>query len=86
VEDTTIEQNMKRDLMACGCQVKEIHRHDKWDYFPHVSPQSFKKGFYGKIEKLNGQNHTYFAGEMVSSASLGNVMDYSYHLVDRFFK
>jgi len=85
-DDATLEQTLERELMACGCRLNKIHRHQKWDYFPHVSPESFKNGFYGKIEKLNGANHTYFAGEMVSSASLGNVMDYSYFLVDRFFK
>ena len=80
-----LEQILRRDLETCGCKVEEVIRHELWRYFPHVSPEEFKAGFYPRMEALQGQNKTYYGGEIMGFSSVEGTALYSYSLVDRFF-
>ena len=65
--------------------VDEVLRHEVWRYFPHVSPEEFKQGFYHRMEGLQGLNHTYYGGEILGFSSVEGSASYSYALMDRFF-
>ena len=42
LNDAEIIQNTRDDLKAVGATLGHIHRHDKWDFYPHVSPEDFQ--------------------------------------------
>lgn len=44
-----------------------------------------KAGVFDKIEALQGSNHTYYTGQLLSLNGHANAVEYSYGLVDRFF-
>jgi len=76
---------VRGDLKAVGSEMGTLHRHDTWEFFPHVSPEDFRAGFYQKLEALQGIQNTYITGEMIGSASVESVASYSTDLVQRFF-
>ncbi|MBT6179622.1 MAG: NAD(P)-binding protein [Deltaproteobacteria bacterium] len=83
--DAQIIEKVSADLKAVGATLKHIHRHDKWDFYPNVSPESFRSGFYPAIESIQGDNNTYIAGEIMGAATVESTSNYSNELVKRFF-
>lgn len=55
------------------------------EYNSHFSPQSIKNGIFKQFEAIQGQNRTYYVGEILSGQANGICMDYSYDLAKRFF-
>ena len=85
IADDEIIETARADLSAVGARLGRIHRHDKWDFYPHVSPEDFAAGFYADIEASQGDNNTYIAGEIVSAATVESAANYSCELIKRFF-
>lgn len=63
----------------------ECYTHDRWTYFPHVSVDAFKEGFYDKLENLQGQKNTYFTGGLMSFELIEPIVNYSDCLVKKYF-
>ena len=80
-----IVSRIQSDLSDVGAQITKLHRHDKWDFYPHVSPEDFRDGFYPQLEALQGENHTYIVGEIVSSATVEAVARYSRDHINQYF-
>jgi hypothetical protein len=57
----------------------------QWKYFPHVSSEDMKDGFYDKLERIQGQNNMYLAGEIMNFPSLRGVTEYSNYLINKYF-
>ncbi len=66
-------------------ELLEVHLQRIWEYFPHVSPEAQKNGFYKQIEALQGQKNTYFVGSLFSFEIVGNTAAYSKALVEKNF-
>ena len=62
--DYTIKTETE-DMAKCGFPV--VSRPLEWEsyYCPHVSTQDYASGWYDKVDKLQGQKNTYFAGEVL---------------------
>ena len=58
---------------------------DDWYYFPHVSSADYADGWYDKVEALQGERNTYYAGEVMSFGDMEETAEYSRDLVRRFF-
>lgn len=84
-DDDAILERVRADLEAVGARLTTLHRHDKWDFYPHVSPDDFRDGYYRRLEALQGHRHTYITGEIVGAASVESVGRYSTELIKRFF-
>lgn len=84
-DDATIIERVKADLEAVGASLTQVHRHDKWDFYPHVSPQDFRKGFYPALEAKQGQRSTYIVGEIMGAACVESTSNYAYQLVAKHF-
>ncbi|ORX76944.1 FAD/NAD(P)-binding domain-containing protein [Anaeromyces robustus] len=54
-------------------------------YFPHVFSEDYAKGWYEKVEALQGENNTYFAGEIMSFGDIDETLEYSRDLIERHF-
>jgi predicted NAD/FAD-binding protein len=62
-----------------------VHREERWRYFPHVTPEDMRAGFYRRLEAMQGTRRTYYAGEVMSFPTVETVVAYSRALVDRHF-
>ncbi|MBT3538856.1 NAD(P)-binding protein [Candidatus Parcubacteria bacterium] len=65
--------------------VQRVHIIKHWKYFPHVSSDIFKSGFYDKLEAIQGQHNTYYAGELMNFSTVGLTSDYAYNLIKKNF-
>jgi hypothetical protein len=49
------------------------------------TPKDYAAGWYDKVEAMQGQRCTYYAGEIMSFGDMDETCEYSRELVDRFF-
>ncbi len=80
-----IEKNIRTDIERIGGKITKKYHAKKWKYFPHVSPQTIKNGFYEKLEIAQGKNNTYIIGEIMNFSTIESVVEYSNFLVDKYF-
>jgi len=76
---------VQKDLVKMGCPQKEVLLERNWYYFPHVFSEDYADGWYDKVEAMQGQNNTYYAGEIMSFGDMEETAEYSQELVERFF-
>lgn len=81
----SMERNIAEDAAALGCPLVEIVAHERWDYFPHLAPDSIA-AFYREIEARQGRGRTFFVGEVMNFSTLEGVVAHSRDVVDRFFR
>jgi hypothetical protein len=74
------------DLERMGASLEAVVDTRRWRYFPHVTTTDMAGGYYEQLEGLQGENGTYYAGEVMSFASVELCARYSKALVDRFFR
>lgn len=55
------------------------------DYDAVFDIEMVKNGVFDKIQNMQGNQNTYYAGQLISSPSHSGVVDYSYELVDLHF-
>lgn len=73
------------DAKVLGLDIKDIIMFKSWRYFPHVNCEELKNGWYDKVEGMQGQRGTYYAGEVMNFGNFEETVCYSKFLVDRFF-
>lgn len=78
--DTTLA-----DMDKVGLGVKKTERIDDWYYFPHVDSKDYADGWYDKVEAMQGQNSTYYAGEVMAFGDMEETAEYARDLVNRYF-
>jgi protoporphyrinogen oxidase len=57
-----------------------------WKYFPHVSTEAMRAGFYEDLDDLQGRWRTFYTGELMSFPLVELVARNSTTLVERFFR
>lgn len=83
--DVAKETTLK-DMELSGLPVVKTERIDDWYYFPHVSSSDYADGWYDKVEAMQGDNNTYYAGEVMAFGDMEETVEYSRDLVRRFFE
>lgn len=73
------------DLKDMHTPVDTIHLERQWYYFPHISSADYASGWYDSVEAMQGQNNTYYAGEIMSFSDIDETCEYSREIVERFF-
>ena len=73
------------DLKTCGVDIDKCVYERKWYYFPHVFQEDYASGWYDKVEAMQGNLNTYYAGEIMSFGDMEETVQYSKDLVARFF-
>lgn len=58
---------------------------DSFPYFPHVSVEDMRDGWYREVESLQGQNRTFYNGGVMAFELVEPIVAYSDALVARFF-
>ena len=79
------KEQVKKDMEALGCPMKEIINEGKWYYFPHVFAEDYAAGWYEKVEAKQGNHSTYYAGEIMAFGDMDETVEYSRDLIERFF-
>ncbi|MBO4838207.1 MAG: FAD-dependent oxidoreductase [Lachnospiraceae bacterium] len=82
--DKTIDYMME-DMKLCGFPVKQRLYEQESYYCPHVSPADYADGWYDKLEAMQGKQHTWYAGEIISFGDMEDTCAASKDLVERFF-
>lgn len=85
MSDAEVERICAADFEGMGARLEEVVQARRWHYFPHVGSDAMAGGFYDDLENLQGSNHTYYAGEIMTFATIEHCARYSRHLVERFF-
>ncbi|MSS44321.1 hypothetical protein FYJ27_11485 [Anaerosalibacter bizertensis] len=78
-------QLVEEDLETLGMNLIDIVMHKSWRYFPHVNCDELKHGWYDKVEGMQGELGTYYAGEVMNFGNIDECVAYSKLLVNRFF-
>jgi len=83
--DKTLEL-MKNDIeKALKFPIEEVLYAQESYYCPHVSSKDFRDGWYDKLEKIQGVNNTYYAGEILSFGDMEDTCAASKDIIGRFF-
>lgn len=56
-----------------------------WKWFPYFAVEDFKRGIYERFELMQGENNTFFVGEILSGVGVAFGMEYAANIVERFF-
>ena len=83
LDETTAR--VRETVRRAGGTLTNVHFAKKWRYFPHVSPEDLAHGFFERMEGMQGARHTYYAGELLSMATVETVMSQAHDLVNRHF-
>ncbi len=54
-------------------------------YFPHIYSEDYAAGWYERVEAMQGENNTFYAGEIMSFGDMDETIEYSRDLIERFF-
>lgn len=84
-QDAEILKYIREDVERLGGKVSEVLALRRWVYFPHVSSEDMREGFYERLEGRQGQRNTYYSWSLMNFETVHHVTKYSKHLVDRFF-
>lgn len=61
------------------------HTYNRFTYFQHVGTEAILAGFYTKLERLQGQQRTFFVGGATNFELVEPIVEYARHLVARHF-
>ncbi|CAG8432958.1 11019_t:CDS:2 [Diversispora eburnea] len=78
INQERVTELFKEDLIHMGGNLKEIH-------YNQLSSLSMARGFYSKIENMQGQDGTFYVGGWLDFELTENCVTYSKDLVKRFF-
>ena len=78
-------QVIKSDLLELGIKNPRLNQFKSWKQCPYVDTDTLKKGFYEKMEAMQGKNNIFLAGEIMSTVSMENCIRYSNYLINKYF-
>lgn len=73
------------DVRRLGGEVRRVVEARDWEYFPRVTPAQVAAGFFDVLERRQGRDGLFFAGELLTFPAVETVCEYSRHLVTRHF-
>lgn len=85
MSDDDMQDKVRSFVEKMGGTMQQVHTIRHWKYFPHVSSNVFKLGYYDDLEALQGHDDIYYAGEIMNFSTVGLTSEYADDLVQRFF-
>lgn len=76
---------MDEDLNRLGIKIENFLMYRRWKYFPHVGCDDLKNGFYKKLDALQMNNNTIYAGELLDFSNIEHCSQYSKYIVNKYF-
>ncbi len=85
VDYETVQKTMDEDMKRVGFPITEKMYAQEVYYCPHVSSKDYADGWYDKLEALQGNKNTYYAGEIISFGDMEDTCAASKDIIGRFF-
>lgn len=85
LSDEDAQTHIAELIRPLGGTIERIHTIARWKYFPRVSGEDMRDGYFDKLESLQGENRTYYAGELLNFSTVDLSASYAKQLVERFF-
>jgi hypothetical protein len=60
--DAQITGVLEEDVRSRGGELGRILLRQEWDYFPHLSTNALRDGFYYRVAALRGRGHAFYVG------------------------
>ncbi len=83
--DASILDRVRDDARKLGGEIAEVHVFRKWAYAPRVSPHDMALGYHRRLDRMQGQNATYYAGSLLAFELTDHNVLFAKSLVERFF-
>lgn len=83
--EKNVIDNLKHFVLQMGAEIESVHQFVHWKYFPHIGSEEMNNGFYDKLNDIQGNHHTYYAGEVLNFSCVGFTCEFSEHMVNRYF-
>lgn len=89
IEDVVSEEDATAllfdDIAAMGVRDAKVIAAKTWNYFPHVSTDDIRAGFYEAMSALQGRYGTYYVGSAMNMETVEHTAQFSAELVARYF-
>jgi oxygen-dependent protoporphyrinogen oxidase len=80
-----ITATLAQDVAGQGGTFGGLLLRQDWDYFPHVSTDALRNGFYERVEAMQGRNNTFYVGGTLSFETVEHSARYAQELVRKNF-
>lgn len=80
-----LQRLLAEDVKRMGGRVEAVHTARRWDYFPHVRADDAAAGFFGRLEALQGERNTWYAGSLLAFELVETTAVHARDLVRRHF-
>ncbi len=84
-KDEEVVKHAESLISSMGGTLIKVHGVTRWKYFPHVHQKEMEQGYFKKLERLQGQNHTYYVGELLNFSTVGLTSEYAQKLIKSIF-
>ncbi|WEM44486.1 FAD-dependent oxidoreductase (plasmid) [Photobacterium sp. DA100] len=85
ISEKEVTDNLRTFVHQMGGEIESVHQFIHWKYFPHVETDELNKGFYDKLNQLQGNQHTFYAGEILNFSCVGFTSEYAEYIVNQHF-
>lgn len=85
ITDSEVMKNIETVVTQLGGTIEGVLRQEHWKYFPHVTSEDMKNGYFDKVEAIQGKNKTYYTGESLNFSTVEFSAEHAADLVARFF-
>ena len=85
LDEKKVIDNLVHFVSQMGGEVESVHQFVHWKYFPHIGSEDMNNGFYDKLERMQGEKHTYYAGELLNFSCVGFTCEYAEDVVNQYF-
>jgi protoporphyrinogen oxidase len=83
---TNVISAIRQYVTAMGAVLPENYiTYNEWNYFPHVSVDDMRGGFYDRFEALQGQTNTFYCGAVAAFELVETVVQYSRQMAESYF-
>lgn len=76
---------IENDLLRLGIANPRLYQLKCWKQSPYVDSAALQRGFYQKMEAMQGKHNVFLAGEIMSTVSMENCLRYANYLLNQFF-
>ena len=76
---------IENDLLQLGIANPRLYQLKSWKQSPYVDSAALQRGFYQKMEAMQGKRNVFLAGEIMSTVSMENCLRYANYLLNQYF-
>jgi hypothetical protein len=81
-----IQSWLRKDIANLGGRLESPPVFERWNhYFPHYGSDEVREGYHARLEALQGQQSTYYVGELLSPLGVEASASYAERLMEKHF-